>query len=111
MGRKKRCLAAAAWFFQFRCSPVARGRLAPGAAQGLVGLPLLPARDVVAGEDLGVLARVALDPDEDQALRLAARVLLALDQHFAGDGCARLGVAVVVDDRRDLADRAARRLV
>src|SRR5882672_9174231 len=74
--------------------------LAPGALQRLVGLPLLDARDVVAGEGLRVLARIALDPGEDQTVRLAARVLLTLDQHFTGDGSAGLGVAVVLDHRR-----------
>src|SRR5215471_10942823 len=44
--------------------------LSPGALERLVGLPLLDARDIVAGEDLRILARIALDPGEDQALRL-----------------------------------------
>ena len=56
--------------------------LAPGALQRLVGLPLLDARDVVAGEGLRVLARIALDPGEHQALRLAVAALLGLEQHL-----------------------------
>src|SRR4029077_20374917 len=90
--------------------PDPRPESAPGALQGLIGLPLLDTRDIVAGKGLRVLARTALDPGEDQALRPAGAVLPGLEQHLARDRGAHLGVAVVVDRRPDLADRAAGRL-
>src|SRR5258708_8150162 len=88
-----------------------RPESAPGALQGLVGLPFLDGRHVIAGKGLRVLARIALDPVEDQAVRLAVAVLLGLEEDFARHRGAHLGIAVVLDDRRDLADLSARRLV
>src|SRR5204862_5351632 len=85
--------------------------LAPGALQRLVGLPLLGRRNIVAGKGLRVLARVALDPGEDQALRHALAALLGFKQHLGRSGGTGFGIAVVLDRRSDLANGPAGRLV
>src|SRR5258708_623459 len=81
--------------------------LPPRALERLVCLPLLDAGDVIAGEGLAVLAWIAFDPGEYQAVRLARAALPGLEQHFAGHRRPLPGVAVVVDHRRDVPDRAS----
>src|SRR5262249_27065929 len=84
--------------------------LAPGALQDLIGLPLLNGGDIVAGEGFAVLARRALDPCEDKALRAGLVALPGLEGHLRRGRRAGFGVTVIVDRRTNLPDRASGRL-